>query len=157
MAIALTFSRANCGVEAPLISVETHLSNGLPAFTIVGLPEAAVKESRDRVRSAIINSHFTFPARRITVNLAPAELPKEGSRFDLAIALGILLASEQLQCDHLRRRLELAPRAHGDAVDAAERRHPLAQRRDEDLAADDQRRGHGDRRAHGDGTAPWSA
>ena len=101
MAIALTFSRANCGVEAPLISVETHLSNGLPAFTIVGLPEAAVKESRDRVRSAIINSHFTFPARRITVNFAPAELPKEGSRFDLAIALGILLASEQLQCDHL--------------------------------------------------------
>ena len=100
MAIALTFSRANCGVEAPLISVETHLSNGLPAFTIVGLPEAAVKESRDRVRSAIINSHFTFPARRITVNLAPAELPKEGSRFDLAIALGILLASDQLQCDH---------------------------------------------------------
>lgn len=101
MAIALTFSRANCGIEAPLISVETHLSNGLPAFTIVGLPEAAVKESRDRVRSAIINSHFTFPARRITVNLAPAELPKEGSRFDLAIALGILLASDQLQCDHL--------------------------------------------------------
>ena len=66
MAIALTFSRANCGVEAPLISVETHLSNGLPAFTIVGLPEAAVKESRDRVWSAIINSHFTFLARRIT-------------------------------------------------------------------------------------------
>lgn len=101
MAIALTFSRANCGVEAQLISVETHISNGLPAFTIVGLPEAAVKESRDRVRSAIINSHFTFPARRITVNLVPAELPKEGSRFDLAIALGILLASDQLQCDHL--------------------------------------------------------
>tara|TARA_B100000767_G_scaffold272700_1_gene301014 strand:- start:2186 stop:3718 length:1533 start_codon:yes stop_codon:yes gene_type:complete len=100
MAIALTYSRANCGIDAPLISVETHISNGLPAFTIVGLPEAAVKESRDRVRSAIINSHFTFPTRRITVNLAPAELPKEGSRFDLAIALGILLASEQLHCDN---------------------------------------------------------
>lgn len=102
MALALTLSRANRGIEAPLVSVETHLSNGLPAFTIVGLPEAAVKESRDRVRSAIINSHFDFPSRRITVNLAPADLPKEGSRFDLAIALGILAASEQLHTDHLQ-------------------------------------------------------
>lgn len=96
MALALTLSRANRGIDAPLVSVETHLSNGLPAFTIVGLPEVAVKESRDRVRSAIINSHFEFPSRRITVNLAPADLPKEGSRFDLAIALGILSASGQI-------------------------------------------------------------
>ncbi|MBT8148369.1 MAG: YifB family Mg chelatase-like AAA ATPase, partial [Gammaproteobacteria bacterium] len=102
MALALTLSRASHGIDAPLVSVETHLSNGLPAFTIVGLPEAAVKESRDRVRSAIINSHFEFPARRITINLAPADLPKEGSRFDLAIALGILAASGQLAKEQLR-------------------------------------------------------
>ena len=101
MALALTFSRANLGIDAPLVSVETHLSNGLPAFTIVGLPEAAVRESRDRVRSAIINSHFDFPSKRITVNLAPADLPKEGSRFDLAIALGILAASDQLSKEQL--------------------------------------------------------
>ncbi len=102
MALALTLSRASQGIDAPLVSVETHLSNGLPAFTIVGLPEAAVKESRDRVRSAIINSHFEFPSRRITINLAPADLPKQGSRFDLAIALGILAASGQLPKDKLR-------------------------------------------------------
>ena len=102
MALALTLSRANLGIDAPLVSVETHLSNGLPAFIIVGLPEAAVRESRDRVRSAIINSHFDFPSRRITINLAPADLPKEGSRFDLAIALGILAASEQIPKDHLQ-------------------------------------------------------
>lgn len=101
MALALTLSRANLGIDSPLVSVETHLSNGLPAFTIVGLPEAAVRESRDRVRSAIINSHFDFPSKRITVNLAPADLPKQGSRFDLAIALGILAASDQLSKDML--------------------------------------------------------
>ena len=101
MALALTLSRANLGIDAPLVSVETHLSNGLPAFTIVGLPEAAVRESRDRVRSAIINSHFDFPSKRITVNLAPADLPKQGSRFDLAIALGILAASDQLSKEML--------------------------------------------------------
>ncbi|NNC55538.1 MAG: ATP-binding protein, partial [Pseudomonadales bacterium] len=101
MALAITFSRATHGIKAPLVRVETHLSNGLPAFTIVGLPEVAVKESRDRVRSAIINSHFDFPDRRITINLAPADLPKEGSRFDLAIALGILAASGQLPTDAL--------------------------------------------------------
>lgn len=101
MALALTYSRANLGIDAPLVSVEIHLSNGLPAFTIVGLPEAAVRESRDRVRSAIINSHFDFPSKRITVNLAPADLPKEGSRFDLAIALGILAASDQLSKEQL--------------------------------------------------------
>jgi len=100
MSLAVVYSRASLGVDAPLVSVEVHLSNGLPAFNIVGLPEASVKESRDRVRSALINCNFEFPAKRITVNLAPADLPKEGGRFDLAIALGILAASEQIP-DHL--------------------------------------------------------
>ncbi|MGH8283523.1 MAG: magnesium chelatase domain-containing protein, partial [Gammaproteobacteria bacterium] len=86
--LAKIFSRVQAGVEAPEVTVEAHLSNGLPSFAIVGLPEAAVRESRDRVRSALINSRFDFPARRITVNLAPADLPKEGGRFDLPIALG---------------------------------------------------------------------
>ena len=101
MSLAVVQTRAKQGVQAPLLSVEVHLSNGLPAFHMVGLPETAVKESKDRVRSAIINSHFEFPARRITVNLAPAELPKEGSRFDLAIAIGILSASGQIPADKL--------------------------------------------------------
>lgn len=96
MELSVIYSRALAGIEAPLVEVETHLSNGLPAFNIVGLPEAAVRESKDRVRSAILNSHFTFPDRRITVNLAPADLPKEGGRFDLPIALGILSASGQV-------------------------------------------------------------
>lgn len=94
--LATTYSRALSGIHAPLVTIETHLSNGLPSFTIVGLPETEVKESRDRVRSAITNSGFDFPTRRITVNLAPADLPKEGGRFDLAIALGILAASGQI-------------------------------------------------------------
>ena len=101
MSLAVVQTRAKQGVQAPLLSVEVHLSNGLPAFHMVGLHETAVKESKDRVRSAIINSHFEFPARRITVNLAPAELPKEGSRFDLAIAIGILSASGQIPADKL--------------------------------------------------------
>lgn len=96
MALAITYSRASIGIDAPLVTVETHISNGLPRFNIVGLPETVVKESKDRVRSAIINSHFNFPTRRITVNLAPAELPKHGGRYDLAIALGILIASRQI-------------------------------------------------------------
>ncbi|MBT5387794.1 MAG: YifB family Mg chelatase-like AAA ATPase [Porticoccaceae bacterium] len=96
MSLATVQTRAKLGIDAPAVFVEVHLSNGLPAFHIVGLPETAVKESKDRVRSAIINSHFEFPARRITINLAPAELPKEGSRFDLAIAIGILAASGQI-------------------------------------------------------------
>lgn len=90
-------------MEAPLVTVEVHLSNGLPSFTIVGLPETEVKESKDRVRSALLNSQFDFPARRITVNLAPADLPKEGGRFDLPIALGILAASGQLPSQGLDR------------------------------------------------------
>ncbi len=96
MPLATTLCRAAIGVEAPLISIETHLANGLPTFNIVGLPEKAVQESRERVRCALQNSGFEFPNRRITVNLAPADLPKQGSRFDLAIAVGILIASTQL-------------------------------------------------------------
>jgi magnesium chelatase family protein len=96
MSLAVVYSRGRSGIDAPLVTVEVHISNGLPALSIVGLPETAVKESKDRVRGAIINSHFDFPMRRITINLAPADLPKEGGRFDLAIALGILAASEQL-------------------------------------------------------------
>jgi len=101
MSLTQLSTRAQEGVQAPSVSVEVHISNGLPAFTIVGLPEAAVREARDRVRSAIINSGFEFPARRITVNLAPADLPKEGGRYDLAIALGILAASQQINASKL--------------------------------------------------------
>ena len=96
MDLSFVYSRALSGLDAPLVRVETHLSNGLPAFHIVGMPETAVRESKDRVRSAILNSHFSFPDRRITVSLAPADLPKEGGRFDLPIALGILSASGQV-------------------------------------------------------------
>lgn len=101
MSLAVIYTRANRGIDAPLVRVETHLSNGLPALNIVGLPAAGVKESKDRVRSAILNSHFEFPSRRITINLAPADLPKEGGRFDLAIALGILAASGQIPIEAL--------------------------------------------------------
>ena len=101
MSLAVVQSRAKLGIDVPAVSVEVHLSNGLPAFNIEGLPETSVKESKDRVRSAIINSYFEFPARRITVNLAPADIPKEGSRFDLAIAIGILAASKQIPVEHL--------------------------------------------------------
>jgi len=96
MSLAIIHTRALVGIHAPQVTVEVHLSNGLPALNIVGLPETAVKESKDRVRSALLNSEFEFPARRITINLAPADLPKEGGRFDLAIAIGILVASKQL-------------------------------------------------------------
>lgn len=101
MSLAVVYTRARIGVEAPLVTVETHLSNGLPGLSIVGLPEAAVRESKDRVRSAILNSNFDFPQRRITINLAPADLPKEGGRYDLPIALGILAASEQIPAEVL--------------------------------------------------------
>jgi magnesium chelatase family protein len=102
MSLAHVYTRALVGINAPLVTVEVHLSNGLPALSIVGLPEAAVKESRDRVRSAIINSGFEFPNRRLTINLAPADLPKEGGRFDLPIALGILAASGQIDREILQ-------------------------------------------------------
>jgi len=101
MSLAVVYSRGRSGIEAPLVTVEVHISNGLPALNIVGLPEAAVKESRDRVRGAILNSKFEFPMQRVTINLAPADLPKEGGRFDLAIALGILAASGQIPIAHL--------------------------------------------------------
>lgn len=101
MALAVVYSRGRSGIEAPLVTVEVHVANGLPSMSIVGLPETAVKESKDRVRGAILNSCFEFPAQRITVNLAPADLPKEGGRFDLAIALGILVASGQVPAVHI--------------------------------------------------------
>lgn len=101
MSLAIIHSRSKQGIDAPAVTVEVHLSNGLPSLNIVGLPETAVRESKDRVRSALINAHFEFPARRITINLAPADVPKEGSRFDLPIALGILVASGQLPADQL--------------------------------------------------------
>ena len=96
MSLAVVYSRACVGVCARLVRVEVHLSPGLPAFSLVGLPETVVRESKERVRSAIITSNFRFPMQRITVNLAPADLPKQGGSFDLAIALGILVASKQL-------------------------------------------------------------
>ncbi|MGH8258403.1 MAG: YifB family Mg chelatase-like AAA ATPase, partial [Steroidobacteraceae bacterium] len=96
MDVATTLCRGQLGLHAPLVQVEVHLASGLPVFSIVGLPAAAVRESKQRVRAAIENCGFEFPAGRITVNLAPADLPKEGGRFDLPIALGILLASRQV-------------------------------------------------------------
>jgi len=101
MSLAIVHTRASLGVQAPVVSIEAHISNGLPALTLVGLPETTVKEAKDRVRSAIINCNFTFPAKRITVNLAPADLPKEGGRYDLPIAIAILVASEQLSGEKL--------------------------------------------------------
>jgi magnesium chelatase family protein len=101
MNLALVHSRARTGVRAPAVRVEVHLGGGLPRMSIVGLPEAAVREAKDRVRAAIVCAQFEFPARAITVNLAPADLPKDGGRFDLAIALGILAASGQVPLDAL--------------------------------------------------------
>ncbi|MFQ5546006.1 MAG: YifB family Mg chelatase-like AAA ATPase [Acidiferrobacterales bacterium] len=103
MSLAVVHSRAQVGIEALPVTVEVHLANGLPSLSIVGLPEAAVKESKDRVRSALLNARFEFPARRITINLAPADLPKEGGRFDLPIAIGILAASKQVRSKNLDR------------------------------------------------------
>ncbi|MDH2917534.1 MAG: magnesium chelatase domain-containing protein, partial [Gallionella sp.] len=101
MGLAVLYSRGLAGMDAALVTVEVHLANGLPQFTIVGLAEAEVKESKDRVRAALQNCQFEFPAKRITVNLAPADLPKESGRFDLPIALGILAASGQIPSDKL--------------------------------------------------------
>ena len=102
MSLAIVYSRASMGVQAPLVTIEVHLSNGKPGFTLVGLPEKTVKEAQDRVRSALMNAQFKYPAKRITVNLAPADLPKEGGRFDLPIAIGILAASDQLDASRLK-------------------------------------------------------
>ncbi|MDR3419410.1 MAG: magnesium chelatase domain-containing protein [Nevskia sp.] len=101
MGLATVLSRAQNGLSADPVSVEVHLAPGLPGLSIVGLPEAAVRESRDRVRAAILNSGYQFPNRRVTVNLAPADLPKDGGRFDLPIALGILAASDQIPAQAL--------------------------------------------------------
>ena len=101
MNLAEVTSRALNGIHSPKVSVEVHASNGLPSFSIVGLPEASVKESKDRVRSALLSSGFEFPPKRITVNLAPADLPKSGGRYDLPIAVGILVATEQLSAVNL--------------------------------------------------------
>ncbi|HEV2613119.1 MAG TPA: YifB family Mg chelatase-like AAA ATPase [Gammaproteobacteria bacterium] len=102
MSLAVLYSRSSLGISAPLVTVEAHLSNGLPRFNMVGLPEAAVKESKDRVRSALINSGFDFHSRVITVNLGPADIPKESGRFDLPIALAILAASRQIPAKQLK-------------------------------------------------------
>lgn len=102
MSLAVVHSRALTGMQAPPVEVEVHLSNGLPSFAIVGLPEAEVKESKERVRAALLTSQFDFPAKRITVNLAPADLPKESGRFDLPIAIGILAASGQIPAKTLK-------------------------------------------------------
>src|SRR5436305_14180259 len=96
MSLAVVLSRGLVGVDAPLVTVEVHLAGGLPAFNLVGLPDTEVKESRDRVRAALQNAQFEFPARKITVNLAPADLPKESGRFDFPIALGMLAATGQI-------------------------------------------------------------
>lgn len=100
MALATLFSRAQLGIDAPQVRVEVHLSGGLPSFSIVGMAETAVRESRERVRSALMLSGFDYPQRRITVSLSPADIPKEGGRYDLAIALGILQASNQINSPH---------------------------------------------------------
>ena len=105
MSLAKIYTRGLLGLHAPLIEVEVHVSAGLPSLTIVGLAEAAVRESKDRVRSAIINSGYQFPTKRLTINLAPADLPKDGSRLDLPIALGILMASGQIP-EHATDQLE---------------------------------------------------
>jgi magnesium chelatase family protein len=107
MSLAVLHSRAISGMDAPPVTVEAHLANGLPSFTIVGLPEAEVKEAKDRVRAALQTARFGFPARRITVNLAPADLPKESGRFDLPIALSILAATGQVPQNELAK-LEFA-------------------------------------------------
>ncbi|MEW7851153.1 YifB family Mg chelatase-like AAA ATPase [Massilia aurea] len=103
MTLAVLQSRALAGMAAPSVSVEVHLANGLPGMTIVGLPDTEVREAKDRVRAALQNSGFDVPPRRITINLAPADLPKESGRFDLPIALGILAASHQIRGDTLER------------------------------------------------------
>ena len=103
MALAVLMSRSLYGMDAPPVRVEIHLSNGLPSFTVVGLADAEVRESRERVRAAILTSGFEFPAGRLTVNLSPADLPKESGRFDLPIALGVLLVSGQIDMPELKR------------------------------------------------------
>ncbi|MGA8205455.1 MAG: magnesium chelatase domain-containing protein, partial [Woeseiaceae bacterium] len=101
MSLAVLKSRAQFGADAPPVSIEVFLGGGLPTFAIVGMPEKAVRESKDRVRGAILSSNFDFPLSRIIVSLAPADMPKAGGRYDLAIALGILAASGQIRAEPL--------------------------------------------------------
>ena len=103
MSLAVVLSRGLSGLDAPLVTVEVHLAGGLPAFNLVGLPDTEVRESRDRVRAALQNAQFDFPSRKITVNLAPADLPKESGRYDLPIAIGILAATGQIPGNALPR------------------------------------------------------
>jgi magnesium chelatase family protein len=117
MTLAVIASRALAGLDAPPVRVEVHLAAGLPVFNVVGLPDAGVRESRERVRAAIVNSGFDFPAGRLTVNLAPADLPKESGRFDLPIALGVLLASGQLALPELEPGRRKA--AEGDSAETS--------------------------------------
>ena len=99
MPLAKVLSCAVAGLDGELVEVEVDIASGMPAFAIVGLPDAAVQEAKERVRSAIRNSGFPFPNRRITVNLAPADLRKEGPAYDLPIAVGLLIASQQAVAD----------------------------------------------------------
>ncbi len=96
MSVAVVYSRALAGVAAPQVTVEVHIAGGLPGIHLVGLPDTEVREARDRVRAAVQNAQYDFPARKVTVNLAPADLPKESGRYDLPIALGILAATGQI-------------------------------------------------------------
>jgi magnesium chelatase family protein len=114
MSLARIACRAQIGLDAPLVHVEVNLGSGLPIFSIVGLPKMVVKESKERVRAALLNSHFEFPAGRITVNLAPADLPKEGGRFDLPIALGILIASKQIRPTTQAPGIDIATEFYGE-------------------------------------------
>jgi magnesium chelatase family protein len=103
MSVAVLHSRALAGVTAPRVTVEVHIAGGLPGIHLVGLPDTEVREARDRVRAAMQNAQFEFPARKVTVNLAPADLPKESGRYDLPIALGILAATGQIPANDLPR------------------------------------------------------
>ena len=118
MSLAIVLSRAQDGIAAPLVSCEVHLSGGLPGTSIVGLPETAVKEARDRVRAAILNAQFDWPQRRVTVNLAPADLPKDGGRFDLPIAIGVLAANGAVPARALDRREFIGELALGGGLRA---------------------------------------
>jgi predicted ATPase with chaperone activity len=126
MSLAVVHSRALIGIDAIAVRVEVHISGGLPSMSIVGLPEAAVKESKVRVRAALQNFLFEFPARRITAILAPADLPKDGGWFDLPIALGILAASEQLSSDKLPRNEFIGELALGGGLHAVRGALPTA-------------------------------
>lgn len=101
MGLAVVYTRAMIGMEAPQVQVEVNVARGISQFQIIGMPETTVREAKDRVRTALLNSDYEFPIGRITVNLSPAELPKQGARYDLAIAVGVLLASDQLSLEHL--------------------------------------------------------